>query len=199
MTLQEFYNKWNGKYADYDGRYGDQCKDLFSYYNLEVVGNPNYVFGDAWQLYEACPKKYYKKVNNPQKGDIAIWEQYLGGYGHVAIVWDNGYFFSQNYPLDERCGLYKVPTQKLKGYLRPVKFIKNNYMSKLIQQHVDKTSKFYKDLANGVIALGFDKDRIKPYIIRNSHKKYYNNFLELLSSEAALWVSSKDADVIPNA
>jgi len=81
----------------------------------------------------------------------------------------------------------------------PLKYVNSlTPIQMLIQKHVDKTSKFYKDLVNGNVALGFDKDKVKPYIIRDSKKKYYKNFLELLSSEAALWVSGDDADKIPN-
>lgn len=120
MTLSDFFNQWNGKYADFDGMYPGQCKDLFSFFNRDVVGNPDYIRGDAWQLYEACPSKYYKKVSKPQKGDVAIWKKELGGYGHVAIVWDDGRFFSQNYPLKAPCSLQTIPTTKLLGYLRPI-------------------------------------------------------------------------------
>ena len=69
----------------------------------------------------------------------------------------------------------------------------------LIQKHVDKTSKFFRDLDNGNIALGFDIDQKKPYIIRDSKKKYYNDINSLLTSEAALWVKASDANQIPNA
>jgi hypothetical protein len=120
MTLEEFFNKHNGKYVEFDNRYPFQCKDLFSFYNRDVVGNPDYVYGDAWQLYTAFPSKYYRvTTETPQKGDIAVWKKEFGGYGHVAIVWDDGKFFSQNYPLKTKCSLQTIPTTKLQGYLRP--------------------------------------------------------------------------------
>lgn len=131
MNLNEFYQKWNGKYAEFNNdAYKNQCKDLFSFYNRDVAGNPNYIPGDAWQLYEACPAAYYTKVSNPVKGDIAIWKKEFGGYGHVAIVWDNGQFFSQNYPLGAPCFLQTIPTNKILGYLRPNNM---NYENKVIR------------------------------------------------------------------
>lgn len=129
MTTQDFYNKWNGKFAEFDGQFPFQCKDLFSFYNRDVVGNPNYVPGDAWKLYDACPAEFYTKVTNPQKGDVAVWEKAFGGFGHVAIVWDGGKFFSQNYPLKTPCLLQSIPTNQITGYLRP----KNMYDNKIIR------------------------------------------------------------------
>lgn len=119
MTMQSFFDQWNNKFADYDHVYGNQCKDLFSFYNRDVVGNLAYVPGDAWKLYEACPAEFYSKVGTPRKGDVAIWKKEFGGYGHVAIVWDNGQFFSQNYPLKAPCSLRTIPTNLILGYLRP--------------------------------------------------------------------------------
>lgn len=121
MTLQEFFNTHNGKKIDFDGSFGAQCKDLFSFYNRDVVKNPQYVPGNAWKLYENCPIEYYKvaALNAPQKGDVAVWKEEFGGFGHVAIVWDNDKFFSQNYPLGKECSLQTIPTFLLLGYLRP--------------------------------------------------------------------------------
>lgn len=134
MTLEEFYSLHNGKIVDFDGHYFGQCKDLFSFYNRDVVGNPAYVFGDAWMLYENCPASHYTKVNVPKKGDVAIWKREFGGYGHVAIVWDGNLFFSQNYPLKAPCSLQIIPTDKILGYLRPNNM---NYENKVIRNEKD--------------------------------------------------------------
>lgn len=130
MTLQEFFNAYNGKKADYDGSFGAQCKDLFSFYNRDVVGNIGYVVGNANQLYNNCPAAFYQKITTPKKGDVATWN--IGEFGHVAIVWDNGKFFSQNYPIGEPCSLQTIPNYLLIGYLRPLikeeKPVYNNYI-----------------------------------------------------------------------
>ena len=127
------------KFADFDNHFGPQCKDLFSFYNRDVVGNPDYVYGDAWELYNVFPTKYYRvTTQTPQKGDVAIWKKEFGGYGHVAIVWDNGLFFSQNYPLGTQCVLRKIPTTQLQGYLRPLKF---DPMDTEYDNHIIRTEK----------------------------------------------------------
>ena len=36
--VEDFFEKYNNKYVDYDGFYGTQCVDLVQYYNKEVVG-----------------------------------------------------------------------------------------------------------------------------------------------------------------
>jgi surface antigen len=106
MTLDEFLNKWRGVYCDFDNKYKNQCKDIFSYYNRDVVGNPTYIYGDAWQLYDNAPDKYYTKVLNtptgvPPRGAVLIWKKEYGGYGHVGIVEQADtrglLVFSQNY------------------------------------------------------------------------------------------------------
>lgn len=145
MTLSDFIKQWDGKYNDFDGRFGSQCKDLFSSYNRDVVGNPNYVSGDAWKLWDNAPPEYYDKIINtptsvPQAGDVIIWKQSFGGYGHVAIFVDGDVnkmrVFGQNYPkvtkLDAKnnviangspCNISTMSYDKVQGYLRPKKAI----------------------------------------------------------------------------
>jgi len=143
MNLQEFINQWNEKPNDYDKKYGTQCKDLFSQYNADVVGNPNYVWGDAWELWNNAPTEYYDKIVNtltsvPNPGDVIIWKKEFGGLGHVAIFVSGDVntmvVFGQNYPkvtkLDKNnkviengspCQMAQMPYSKVKGYLRPKK------------------------------------------------------------------------------
>jgi hypothetical protein len=42
MKFQEFVDKNNGKYIDYDGNYGCQCVDLLRQYLVDVVGISGY-------------------------------------------------------------------------------------------------------------------------------------------------------------
>lgn len=141
MTVEKFVEFWTNKYCDFDKTYGPQCKDLFSQYNIDVVGNPNYVGGDAWKLWDNAPDSYYEKVLNtptsvPLNGDVIIWDKAFGGYGHVAIFLDGDVnkmrVFGQNYPnvtkLDANnkviangspCQIVTMPYTKVKGYLRP--------------------------------------------------------------------------------
>lgn len=144
MTLDQFFQKWNGKFADFDNQYPNQCVDLGNFYNRDVWGNPNKISGNAWQWWDNAPKDYYDGVSTPVKGDIAVWKKEFGGYGHVAIVWDNGKFFSQNYPLGAPCSLQSISTNKILGYLRPkpmAKFerIKEKFVKKMTGRDEDMT------------------------------------------------------------
>lgn len=94
MTYQEFKNKYNGKFVDYDGQYGAQCWDLGQKYLTECLGLPASVLGGCGLVSNMLypPKrnelnKYFNEVptNDMHPGDICIWE-----YGHIAIFdnWD---------------------------------------------------------------------------------------------------------------
>ena len=104
MTYQEFKNKYNGKYADYDGYYGAQCWDLAQKYFTEVLGVPSWVLSGCGNVCNMLvqPKLndlllYFDEVSptNLQAGDVAIWSA-----NHIAIVdhWDGKdmWYFSQN-------------------------------------------------------------------------------------------------------
>lgn len=104
MTYEEFRDKYNGKWLDFDGYYGCQCWDLGQYYFTECLGLPSSVLSGCGlvsnMLYQ--PKRsaldtYFDEVptNAMYPGDVCIWE-----YGHIAIFdhWDgsNCWYFSQN-------------------------------------------------------------------------------------------------------
>lgn len=109
MTYQEFKNKYNERYIDYDGAYSAQCWDLIQYYNVEVLNVPDSVFSGCgwvknmvlWDWKYAELMKYFDEVDTHamQQGDVCIW---TGGDGHVAIFDyynpedNNCYYFSQN-------------------------------------------------------------------------------------------------------
>ena len=107
MTYQEFKNKYNGKWVDYDGYYGYQCWDLAQFYVTECLGLPSSVLsgcGVAKNLLYP-PKRdvinqYFDEVSvyEMTAGDLCIWD--FGGAGHIAMYdhWDgtSNWFFSQN-------------------------------------------------------------------------------------------------------
>jgi len=128
MNFDEFISKYDDDYVDIDGMYGNQCKDLFSAYNDEVVGVPFYVFGNANQLFDAAPDEYYEKIKNtpdgvPQKGDVIIWS--TAPYGHVAIFVSgdmNSFIsFDQNFPVGSPCHTQNHNYNNVIGWLRPKK------------------------------------------------------------------------------
>ena len=116
MTYEEFKNKYNGKYIDYDKHYGNQCWDLAEQYFVECLGLPASVLSGCglvsnmlYQPKRAQLDKYFDEVDvrNMYPGDVCIWE-----YGHIAIFdnWDGVrcWYFSQNYPLGSNCHLQVI-------------------------------------------------------------------------------------------
>ena len=104
MTYQEFKNKYNGKYIDFDGYYGPQCWDLAQYYFTEVLNLPTSILSGCGQVKNMLvrPKidvlrAYFNEVpiNQMVTGDVCIWST-----NHIAIFdhWDgrNCWYFSQN-------------------------------------------------------------------------------------------------------
>lgn len=104
MTYQEFKNKYNGKYTDYDGYYGCQCWDLAQRYFTECLGLPEGILSGCGLVSNMLypPKrevlnKYFDEidVHCMIPGDVCIWER-----GHIAMFdnWDgsNCWYFSQN-------------------------------------------------------------------------------------------------------
>lgn len=104
MTYNEFKNKYNGKYTDFDGAYGYQCWDLAQRYITEVLGLPRSILDGCGlvsnmlkQPKRAILDQYFDQVplTNMAQGDIIIWS-----WGHIAVYdsWDghNNWYFSQN-------------------------------------------------------------------------------------------------------
>lgn len=93
MSLDQFFETYNGKGIDWDGAYGFQCVDLYRQYVHDVLGYPQSpgVRGakDIWNNYL---KTYFDRIENtpngiPKRGDIVIWNSNMGGgYGHIAVV-----------------------------------------------------------------------------------------------------------------
>lgn len=134
MNIKEFFNKYNGKYVDVDGKYGGQCVDLFRQYYNEVLGikeNARGVFGakDFWTNYSNDKVLYsnFDKISNtlkfvPQIGDVMIWKN--GLYGHIAICTGVGnavtfQSFDQNYPTGSKCKYVTHNYLNVFGVLRP--------------------------------------------------------------------------------
>lgn len=104
MSYEEFKNKYNGQYTDYDGYYGCQCWDLAQRYFVECLGLPEWVLSGCGNV---CNMLYGDKRNDLNtffdevsvyemtQGDVCIWES-----NHIAIFdnWDGNvnWYFSQN-------------------------------------------------------------------------------------------------------
>jgi hypothetical protein len=107
MTFEQFFTYWNGKACDIDKAFGNQCKDVFSAFNRDVVKAP-YIVGNAGEIWFKDTSRYYNRFINtitavPQKGDIMIWLPYKGNsFGHISVCYSANMFsfvsLDQNWP-----------------------------------------------------------------------------------------------------
>ena len=137
MTLNLFIDKYNGKFLDFDGKYGYQCVDLIRAYLKEVLGLSPYVIPSVDYakniFYNFKPNDYFSKVVNtptgvPKKGDIVVWKWWwpVTGYaGHTAIYSDGNtsrfISFDQNYPTHQPCKFVNHSYSGVLGWLSPKK------------------------------------------------------------------------------
>lgn len=104
MTYQEFRDKYNGRYIDYDGSYGCQCWDLAQQYFTECLGLPEEILSGCGNVCNMLKepklsllKEYFDEIplNSMCPGDVVIWT-----WNHIALFdcWDgyNNWYFSQN-------------------------------------------------------------------------------------------------------
>lgn len=121
MTYQEFKNKYNGKYIDFDGYYGPQCWDLAQFYFTQVLGLPSSILSGCGQVKNMLVKPkidvlraYFNEVpiNSMCPGDVCIWST-----NHIAIFdhWDgrNCWYFSQN---PNRCQVMVINQAGLRAF-----------------------------------------------------------------------------------
>ena len=132
MTLNEFVQRYNGKYVDTDGAYGGQCMDLMHQYCVEILGIQDLsvlAAPSAQQVWNNFPNvkghELFDKIENtptgiPQEGDIMLWTNLP--YGHVAIFveGDANSFrsFDQNYPTGSPCHIQNHTYASVGGWLR---------------------------------------------------------------------------------
>ena len=131
MTYQEFKDKYNGKYIDYDGQYGGQCWDLAEAYAVECLGIPEYVLAGCGNVKNLLkePKindmrEYFDETDeyNLYTGDIVIFE-----YGHICIFdhWDGEHcwYFSQN---PNPCQVMQINRGGVHGFRLKPQYNNNN-------------------------------------------------------------------------
>lgn len=128
MTLQQFIEKWNGKYCEVAGSANaqNQCVDLANAYIRDVLGLPIIEWTNAKDFPSKAGDSYDYILNTPsgvpKEGDIMIW----GGStaGHIAIFIegnaDTFRSFDQNYPTGSPCHVqnHTYLTPPVLGWLR---------------------------------------------------------------------------------
>lgn len=137
MTFEQFIQINNGKKIDFDGSFGAQCVDLYRFYLQDVLQVPQTpgVIG-AYQIFDTAPATFEKIKNTPtglpQKGDIVVWSQKYGLYGHVGIFIAGGLIrfkaFVQNDPLGTPCQIKEYSYTGVIGWLR----VKKNKEFKIV-------------------------------------------------------------------
>lgn len=158
MTIQEFFDKWNNKPADFDGYYGNQCVDIIQYYNKDIFGGgfiPGQGAADIWETY---PVEIYERVLNtptaiPVKGNIMIWRKTTSlPFGHIGIFNEGNVnrftSFDQNWPIGSLCHFQEHDYTGVIGWLRPIKQPIGNITTPLLNEWEQKlkiyNSVFYK-------------------------------------------------------
>lgn len=125
LTLNEFINKYNGKYVEVGGSANakNQCVDLVNRFIIDVQGGKALFGTNAKDFWTKMPSEYARIATDspPEAGDIVIWN--IGSVGHIAVATGNttaGKFqsFDQNYPVGSKSHLVDHDYKNLIGYLR---------------------------------------------------------------------------------
>ena len=127
MTFDDFIKKYTGIGIDFDKYYGFMYMDLVEQYNQDVVGAPR-LYGNAVDVWNNYPKDFYTRIENkpdnaPDEGDIIIWSQGVGQFGHIAICKESDFAkfisFDQNWPVGSVCHFQDHNYTNVLGWLKP--------------------------------------------------------------------------------
>lgn len=122
--FDKFFAERLGKGIDLDGN-SVQCFDLANDYSANLIGGKYFIGMGAYEIYtnfnnQPCKELYERIPNTPEfvpiKGDIMVWGQGLGKWGHVAIC--NG---------EGDTTWFESYEQNWTGNNDPVTLIKHNY------------------------------------------------------------------------
>lgn len=126
--FDKFFAERIGKGIDVDGN-GVYCFDLANDYSVNLIGGKNFIGDGAYEIYTNFAnqpgKDLYERIPNtpefvPIKGDIMVWGQGLGKWGHVAICNGKG-----------DTTWFESYEQNWTGNNDPVALIKHNYSNVL--------------------------------------------------------------------
>lgn len=174
MTLQQFIDKYNGKYLEaYDPTNLNQCYDLVTQWARDIGLKPPMTMY-AYQIYDNPPTGWTKVENTPdaipKAGDIIVWSKNFNGTaGHTAVAvsgnLNNFVAFSQNDPLGSPCVLKTYSYNYVRGWLTPLTVTDTNMDSKKAIQF-DRVLNYLKE---------------KGYVADNDSNHYLDGeFLDLI-------------------
>ena len=203
MTYQEFKNKYNNKYLDYDKHYGYQCWDLGQYYFTQVLNVPDSVLSGCgyvknmilWDWKKDLLLQYFDEIDYRTMiaGDVCIW---TGGYGgHIAIFdnWDGNqnWYFSQDPDLGTPCMIRNCNIADLHAFRRKQTTPPAPEPTPVITPNVERDE--YKDQ----IEVKVDKLRIRTTpslngeVIGFANKGFYN-YAETKEADGYVWYRISD-------
>ncbi len=118
MTLESFYQTWNGKYCDFDHAYGPQCTDVVKEYLKDVLNLPP-IPGNAID-YTKHPL-FIPKNGHPEPGDILVFDYPPVGHVSICVWWSELQVgcFGQNDPVGSPCGFKVYSYKDILGWIRP--------------------------------------------------------------------------------
>jgi hypothetical protein len=128
--------------------------DVYQQYNKEVVGAP-VVPSNAIDVIKRYLKESYDFIKNtltnfPQMGDVILWTNGIGVYGHIAICLtaDINHFicFEQNNPIGSLCHFGSHNYTNINGWLRPKKNISDAVDQNASRAIVEVTNQTLLDL-----------------------------------------------------
>lgn len=148
IPFDKYFAERLGKAIDYDGYYQNTCFDLANDYSVNLIGGKAFVGGSAYEIYTNYDNQpaheLYERIPNtpefvPMKGDIIVWGQGIGQWGHVAICNGNG-----------DATWFDSYEQNWRGQHEPVELIRHNYNAVLGVLRPKDVTKIYGYLVGDV-------------------------------------------------
>lgn len=134
--LNQFISNLNGQFVEVSYKEAIyQCMDL-AYNWIFTLGIPKATIQQgaayqAWTNASDLTRQYFDLIENkletiPQEGDLVVWNNKYGKYGHIAIVVEATQtkmtVFEQNNPLGTNAHVQDRSYTNVSGFLRPIKF-----------------------------------------------------------------------------
>lgn len=128
MTLQQFIATWSGKFIPSRGGITGQCVSMVQKWAEDngVTGTPVFPVAAAKDM-PGTRKDFFDWIPNtptgvPQAGDIVVWGNQVGQYGHTAIFIDGNAqsfrSFDQNWPVGTAAHIQQHNYNGVLGWLR---------------------------------------------------------------------------------